>query len=42
MYPTAAELLNTVIFPVLTTLKSGLIQVTVVAGPPVEIHVRVN
>ena len=35
-------LFNTVIFPVVTTLESGLVQVTVVAGPPVEIQVRVN
>ena len=31
------------IFPVVTTLESsGLVQVTVVAGPPVEIQVRTN
>ena len=32
---------NTVTFPVVTVVES-LVQVTVVAGPPVEIQLRVN
>ena len=32
---------NTVLFPSVTVVES-LVQVTVVAGPPVEIQVRVN
>ena len=33
---------NTVIFPSMTVVVESLVQVTVVAGPPVEIQVRVN
>ena len=32
---------KTVLFPIVTVMES-LVQVTVVAGPPVEIQVRVN
>ena len=37
----AVAVLNTVTFPSVTVTVS-LVQVTVVAGPPVEIQVRVN
>ena len=33
---------NTVSFPSVMTVSESLVQVTVVAGPPVEIQVRVN
>ena len=33
---------NTVTFPVVTVVVESLVQVTVVAGPPVEIQVRVS
>ena len=33
---------NTVSFPVVTVVVESLVQVTVVAGPPVEIQVRVS
>ena len=33
---------NTVTFPSVTVVVESLVQVTVVAGPPVEIQVRVN
>ena len=34
--------LNTVCVPSVMTVVESLVQDTVVAGPPVEIHVRVN
>ena len=40
-YSAAVGFSNTVSFPSLTVVES-LVQVTVVAGPPVEIQVRVN
>ena len=41
MYCAVVVLNNTVSVPSITVVKS-LVQVTVVAGPPVEIQVRVN
>ena len=41
MYCEVVRLSNTVLFPSVTVTES-LVQVTVVAGPPVEIQVRVN
>ena len=41
MYCAVVVSTNTVIFPCVTVVES-LVQVTVVAGPPVEIQVRVN
>ena len=40
MYCAVTRLFNTVLFPSVTVVES-LVQVTVVAGPPVEIQVRV-
>ena len=33
---------NTVLVPSVTVVEYNMVQVTVVAGPPVEIQVRVN
>ena len=41
VYCAVVALLNTVSVPSVTVVES-LVQVTVVAGPPVEIQVRVN
>ena len=41
VYCAVTALFNTVSVPSLTVMES-LVQVTVVAGPPVEIQVRVN
>ena len=41
MYCAVTESLNRVSFPSVTVVES-LVQVTVVAGPPVEIQVRVS
>ena len=41
MYCAVTESFNTVWVPWMTVVES-LVQVTVVAGPPVEIQVRVN
>ena len=41
MYCAVTGSFNTVIFPLLIMVEF-LVQVTVVAGPPVEIQVRVN
>ena len=41
MYCAVTELFNAVSFPSVTVVES-LVQVTVVAGPPVEIQVRVS
>ena len=41
VYCAVIWLSNTVSFPSVTVMES-LVQVTVVAGPPVEIQVRVN
>ena len=41
MYCAVTRLSNTVSFPSVT-VSEALVQVTVVAGPPVEIQVRVN
>ena len=41
MYCAVTGSFNTVSFPSVTVVES-LVQVTVVAGPPVEIQVRVN
>ena len=41
VYCAVVALFNTVSFPSVTVMES-LVQVTVVAGPPVEIQVRVN
>ena len=41
MYCAVTESSNTVSVPSVTVVES-LVQVTVVAGPPVEIQVRVN
>ena len=42
MYCAAIVLFNTVCVPTVTVVLESLVQVTVVAGPPVEIQVRVN
>ena len=42
VYCAVVALSNTVTFPVVTVVVESLVQVTVVAGPPVEIQVRVN
>ena len=41
VYCAVVALSNTVSFPSMTVMES-LVQVTVVAGPPVEIQVRLN
>ena len=41
LYCAVSGLSNTVSVPLVTVVES-LVQVTVVAGPPVEIQVRVN
>ena len=41
MYCAVTGLFNTVLFPLITGMES-LVQVTVVAGPPEEIQVRVS
>ena len=41
MYRAVTRLFNTVSVP-LVTVTEALVQVTVVAGPPVEMQVRVN
>ena len=42
MYCSVSVLFDSLIFPVVNTSDSALVQMTVVAGPPVEIQVRVN
>ena len=42
VYCAVSGLSNTVSFPVVTVVVESLVQVTVVAGPPVEIQVRVS
>ena len=41
MYCAVTRLFNTLLVPSVTVVES-LVQVTVVAGPPVEIQVRMN
>ena len=41
-YCAVSGLFNTVSFPSVMTVSESLVQVTVVAGPPVVIQVRVN
>ena len=42
MYCAVSGSSNTVSVPSVTVVVESLVQVTVVAGPPVEIQVRVN
>ena len=42
VYCAVSGLSNTVLVPSVTVVVESLVQVTVVAGPPVEIQVRVN